>query len=171
MRPWPWEPTGWKYPFLHLESPPSTRKHIRPREKRYKEIANEKLKKNYFKTSYSSQFKDRIGFKNCSKSQNRKGSGFKDTDRLNEYLVERGIPENSNYISAWYPPVQLSLKGVNEEYLKLKKYGPVYKMEKDRNNSIQEIPHNNNNNRRTANQTTRHSPIPIVDEEWYLKCK
>ena len=44
MKPCKWELTGWKYPFLHHDSPPSTRQHLRPREKKYKDISKEKLK-------------------------------------------------------------------------------------------------------------------------------
>lgn len=100
MMPCKWEPTGWRYPYLHSDSPPSTRQHLRPRYKPYKDIAAEKLQSSYFKTAYYSQYKNKVGFKDQGRKMKVKGSGFEDTDRLNEYLVEKGVPEHSNYISA-----------------------------------------------------------------------
>ena len=97
------------------------------------------LNKSYFKTSYASQFKEKVGFKNPTKSFRKEKSGFHNTDRLNEYSVKRGIPENSNYISACYPPIQLSKSGINEAYLNLKRYSPIYQTDK-RSKSINNSP-------------------------------
>lgn len=166
MQPCRWEPTGWRYPHLHNESPPSTREYMRARYVPYKDIAAEKLKKNYFKTSYKGQFQERIGFKNSNKKLKLKGSGFNDTDRLNEYVVEKGIPDHSTYISACYPPIPIGKKGVNDEYLKIKKYSPMYLMER-RNTPMQNYPEQ----RDVVNHTTLHSPASEIDEEWFKKCK
>jgi hypothetical protein len=73
MTPCQWEPTGWRYPFLHDETPPTKKEYVRPRTKVYKSIANEKLRKNYFKTSYRSQYKEKIGFENNSPKSSKKG--------------------------------------------------------------------------------------------------
>lgn len=42
----------------------------------------------------------------------------------------RGIPDISNYVSAWYPPIPVGEHGVSIEYLKLKKYSPLYHEDK-----------------------------------------
>ena len=165
MRPWRWQPSGWKYPFLHHEDPPKTHDHITKRYRPYKSIANEKLKSNYFKTSYHSQFKERIGFQNIGRKMKTKNSGFSDTDRLNEYQVVKGVPEHSNYISAWYPPIPIGNYGSNDEYLKLKKYSPFYLTEK------RNIQTNNFNNTNLNKTVIPVSSRDIEDEEWFLKCK
>lgn len=99
MTPCPWEPTGWRYPFLHKADRPDTKDHITKRKVLYKEIANEKLSKTYYKTSYSSQFKEKVGFPNKVKKMQIGGSGIHDTDRINLYRVEKGVPESSTLIS------------------------------------------------------------------------
>ncbi|CAI2370097.1 unnamed protein product [Moneuplotes crassus] len=170
MKPCRWQPAGWKYPFLHEDNPPSTREHMRPRTKRYRDISAEKFTKNYFKTSYCSQFKDVVGFKNPKKTSSIERSGFKDTDRLNEYLVSKGIPEASNYISLCYPPVQLSQTGTSKAYLGLKKYNPLFQRDK-RKSCAETISKVENVERPSPMSKTINTPIPIDDEEWYLKCK
>ena len=165
MRPWRWQPSGWKYPFLHHEDPPSTRDHMAKRYKQYKSIANEKLKSNYFQTAYQGQFKERIGFQNSGRKMKTKDSGFRDTDRLNEYQVVKGIPEHSTYISACYPPIPIGDFGSNKEYLNLKKYSPLYLTEK-RNGQTNCFENTNHNN-----TVIPVSSRDIQDEEWFLKCK
>jgi hypothetical protein len=124
------------------------------------------LENNYFKTSYGSHFKEKIGFTNNSPKSSKKGSGFSDTKRLNEYKVNKGIPDQSNYISACYPPIPIGISGTNNEYTRLKKYTPIYLMEK-RNQAINNYPET-----RPKNPSKNpNSAIPDIDEEWFLRCK
>lgn len=133
----------------------------------YKCIANEKIKTNYFQTAYQGQFKERVGFVNNARKMMNKSSGFSDTDRLNEYLVAKGIPEHSNYVSACYPPIPIGNYGSNQEYLKLKKYSPLYLTEKRNVQAGQRI---NGENTKTIMNLTSPSQ-DVEDEDWFLKCK
>jgi hypothetical protein len=80
--------------------------------------------------------------------------------------VNKGIPDQSNYISACYPPIPIGISGTNNEYSRLKKYTPIYLMEK-RNQTINDYyettPKNPSKNPNSA--------IPDIDEEWFLRCK
>ena len=131
MQPCPWEPSGWRYPFLHNKNPPSTADHMTKRKKKYKDIANEKFTENYFRTAYSKQYREQCGFPNKAKKLKLNNSGITDTDRLNVYWVQRGVPENSNLISTCYPPIHMSPSGSNTQYRKLKRYSPIFANEKN----------------------------------------